>query len=174
MRLILHTLQKDLRRLWPAAAITWVMLGSLARADRWRADWIASPMEGWMNLLLTMAWVMLAALAVLEETARRGPQFLDHPSPQVAGTALGQAGLCGARHPSPISACRPLCARSSRVLAHRPFGPPVLEANPLFRSCHSAINCSRVCGPQLHALRHYGLRHCRWNRDPERRISELS
>jgi len=67
MRLILHTLQKDFRRLWPAAAITWVMLGALARADRWRADWLASSMEGWMNLLLTMAWVMLAALAVLEE-----------------------------------------------------------------------------------------------------------
>ena len=67
MRLILHVVEKDVRRLWPAAAITWVMLGALAWADRWRADWLASPMEGWMNLLLTMAWGMLAAAVVLEE-----------------------------------------------------------------------------------------------------------
>jgi hypothetical protein len=67
MRLMLHTFKKDVRRLWPAAAVTWVMLAAMANADCWRADWIPSPMEGWMNLLLTMAWVCLAALAVLEE-----------------------------------------------------------------------------------------------------------
>ena len=67
MRLMLHTFKKDVRRLWPGAAVTWVMLAALANADRWRADWIPSPMEGWMNLLLTMAWICLAALAVLEE-----------------------------------------------------------------------------------------------------------
>ncbi len=67
MRMMLHTFKKDVRRLWPAAAATWVMLAALANADRWRADWIPSPMEGWMNLLLTMAWACLAALAVLEE-----------------------------------------------------------------------------------------------------------
>jgi hypothetical protein len=67
MRLILHTLQKDVRRLWPVAAVTWVMLAALAREDRWRADRLASPLEGWMNPLLTLAWALLAALAVLEE-----------------------------------------------------------------------------------------------------------
>ena len=67
MRLMLHTLAKDVRRLWPAAVITWVMLAVLANADRWRADSIPSPMEGWMNLVLSMAWACLAALAVLEE-----------------------------------------------------------------------------------------------------------
>jgi hypothetical protein len=43
------------------------MLAALTNMDRWRADWVPSPIEGWMNLLLMMAWVCLAALAVLEE-----------------------------------------------------------------------------------------------------------
>lgn len=67
MRLMRHTLMKDTRRLWPAAAVTWLMLAVLANADRWRADWTVSPTEGWMNLLLSGAWACLAALAVLEE-----------------------------------------------------------------------------------------------------------
>jgi hypothetical protein len=67
MRLTLHTLRKDLRRLWPVAVFTWGMLAMLARSDRWRADWVAPAMEGWMNVMLTLAWVMLAGLAVLEE-----------------------------------------------------------------------------------------------------------
>jgi hypothetical protein len=67
MRLMLHVLKKDARHLWPAAAATWLMLATLAHADRWRADWIPSPMEGWMNLLLPGAWTCLTALAVLEE-----------------------------------------------------------------------------------------------------------
>ena len=79
MRLILHTLQKDFRRLWPAAAVTRLMLVALTRADRWRADWLASSMEGWMNLLLTMAWVMLAALAVLEEPLVGDGHFWSRP-----------------------------------------------------------------------------------------------
>jgi len=67
MRLMLHTLRKDARRLWPAAGVTWLMLAVLAHADRWRADWIPSPLEGWMNLLLPLAWACLVCLAVLEE-----------------------------------------------------------------------------------------------------------
>lgn len=67
MRLMLHTLQKDARRLWPVAALTWALLAALADLDRWRADRIASSTEGWLNLLLPLAWACLAALAVLEE-----------------------------------------------------------------------------------------------------------
>lgn len=67
MSLMLHILKKDIRRLWPLAAVTWLMLAALANADRWRADWYPSPMEGWMNLLLSGAWACLAGLAVLEE-----------------------------------------------------------------------------------------------------------
>ncbi len=67
MRLMLHNFRKDARRLWPAALVTWLMLATLARADRWRGDWMPSPLEGWMTMLLTMAWACLAALAALEE-----------------------------------------------------------------------------------------------------------
>ncbi|MDR3703021.1 MAG: hypothetical protein P4L56_25470 [Candidatus Sulfopaludibacter sp.] len=67
MRLMLHNFRKDARRLWPAALVTWIMLFTLARADRWRGDWMPSPLEGWMTMLLTMAWACLAALAALEE-----------------------------------------------------------------------------------------------------------
>lgn len=67
MRLMLHTLKKDARRLWPVALLTWILLAALADLDRWRADRIASPAEGWLNLLLPLAWACLAALAVLEE-----------------------------------------------------------------------------------------------------------
>jgi hypothetical protein len=67
MHLILHTFRKDIRHLWPAVAVTCLMLGELGRQDRWRADSLAAPLEGWLNLLLTMAWSMLADLAVLEE-----------------------------------------------------------------------------------------------------------
>lgn len=67
MRLMLHTLRKDARRLWPVAAMTWVLLAVLADLDRWRADRMASSLEGWLNLLLPLAWVCLIALVVLEE-----------------------------------------------------------------------------------------------------------
>jgi hypothetical protein len=67
MRLMLHALKKDARRLWPVAGLTWIMLGALANVDRYRADWIASATESWMNVLLCAAWACLAALAVLEE-----------------------------------------------------------------------------------------------------------
>jgi hypothetical protein len=35
MHLILHTFRKDIRHLWPAVAVTCLMLAELARQDRW-------------------------------------------------------------------------------------------------------------------------------------------
>ena len=67
MRLMIHTLRKDLRRLWPAILVACIMLFLLARMDRWRSDWMAGSSEGWLTMLVTMAWACLAALAVLEE-----------------------------------------------------------------------------------------------------------
>ncbi len=67
MRLLLHTFRKDSRRLWPAVGITLALLATLAREDRWRADRVVGLTEGWLNLLLPLAWACLIALAILEE-----------------------------------------------------------------------------------------------------------
>lgn len=67
MRLIVLTLTKDARRLWPVVMLSWLILATLAYADRWRADWSVSPTEGWLNLLLPAVWACLAALLVLQD-----------------------------------------------------------------------------------------------------------
>jgi len=69
------TLKKDLWRLWPVAVLTCLMLAILANADRWRADWMPSPMEGWMNLVLSAAWACMTALVVLEDPLVGDNQF---------------------------------------------------------------------------------------------------
>ena len=67
MRLMLHIFKKDVRRLWWAVAATLLLLAALAHADRWRADWIVGSTEGWLALLLPLAWCCLIALAVNQE-----------------------------------------------------------------------------------------------------------
>ena len=54
MRLMLHILKKDARRLWPVAAPTWVLLAVVADLDRRRTDSIVSSAEGWLNLMLPL------------------------------------------------------------------------------------------------------------------------
>ena len=67
MNLVLNTLTKDARRLWPAVAASLGLLATLAYADRRRADSMIGSTEGWLNLLLPLAWACVLALAVLEE-----------------------------------------------------------------------------------------------------------
>src|ERR1035438_3213039 len=67
MKLVLHTFRKDVRRLWPAALVSLVLLATLTRTDRWRSDTLVSSAEGWLNLVVPLAWACLIALAVLEE-----------------------------------------------------------------------------------------------------------
>ena len=66
MKMLLHTLRKDVRRLWPAALLSLVLLAMLTRADRWRFDTMIGSTEGWLNLVLPLAWACLIALSVLE------------------------------------------------------------------------------------------------------------
>jgi hypothetical protein len=67
MHVMLHIFKKDVRRLWWAVLATWVLLAALAQQDRWRADYIVGSTEGWLNLLLPLAWCCLIALLVNEE-----------------------------------------------------------------------------------------------------------
>ncbi len=65
--MVLHIFLKDVHRLWWAVLATWVPLAALACLDRWRIDWVVSSPEGWLNLLLPLAWVCLIAMVVQEE-----------------------------------------------------------------------------------------------------------
>ena len=48
--------------------VTLALLAALTRLDCWRQDWLASSAEGWLNLLLPLAWACLAALVVQQES----------------------------------------------------------------------------------------------------------
>ena len=72
---MLHTFRKDLRRLWWAAGLSLVLLGILARQDRWRSDRIAGSMEGWLNVIVPFAWACLLGLAVEQDPLVGDRQF---------------------------------------------------------------------------------------------------
>src|ERR1017187_9151805 len=65
--MLLHTMRKDVRRLWPAVVVFLALLATLTLADRWRVNSMFGSTEGWLNLVVPLAWACLIALAVLEE-----------------------------------------------------------------------------------------------------------
>lgn len=67
MRVMLYTIEKDLRRLWPVVLLVALLLGLLVREERWRGDQLVLPTETWLNILVSGAWASLVALAVLQE-----------------------------------------------------------------------------------------------------------
>ncbi|MGJ5820617.1 hypothetical protein [Paludibaculum fermentans] len=67
MPMMLHIFLKDARRLWWAVLATWVPLAALSWLDSWRTDWLIDAPEGWLNLLLPLAWACLTAMVVQEE-----------------------------------------------------------------------------------------------------------
>jgi hypothetical protein len=73
--MILHILKKDVRRLWPHAIATLVLLAAMARQDRWRSDWLVGSTEGWLNLLLPLAWAFLIGLVMEQEPLVGDRQF---------------------------------------------------------------------------------------------------
>jgi hypothetical protein len=68
MHAILVIFKKDVRRLWWQIAITLALLAALGHQDSWRADAIPDSLEGWLNLLVPLAWACLIAQVVHEET----------------------------------------------------------------------------------------------------------
>jgi hypothetical protein len=73
--MILHIFKKDARRLWPAIAVSLIVLGSLAWHDRWRSDRMVGQAEGYLNMLAPLAWACLLALAVEQEPIAGDRQF---------------------------------------------------------------------------------------------------
>jgi hypothetical protein len=71
----LHILKKDARRLWPAIVAATALLGTLARMDRWRSDWLISSTEGYLNILIPIAWACLIGLAVEQDAIPGDRQF---------------------------------------------------------------------------------------------------
>src|SRR5258707_12526012 len=69
LRFIWHIFRKDTRRLWWVIALTLALPARLAHQDSWRG--VATPdiEEGWLNILLPLAWSFLIALVVLEDPA---------------------------------------------------------------------------------------------------------
>ena len=73
--MIVHVFKKDVRRLWKEIAITALLLGWLTWLDRWRSDSTPGSAEGWLNLLLPLAWAVLIALLVHEDVLVGDRQF---------------------------------------------------------------------------------------------------
>ena len=67
LRFIRHIIGKDLRRLWWVIGLTLALLARLAHFDSLRAFATPGSDEGWLNILLPLAWSFLIALALLED-----------------------------------------------------------------------------------------------------------
>ncbi len=75
MQPILHILWKDARHLWKEVAVTWALLAFLTHLDASRGGYTPDSAEGWLNLLLPLAWCYLTALCVLQDAIPGERQF---------------------------------------------------------------------------------------------------
>jgi hypothetical protein len=123
----LHILSKDIRRLWPGMAASFVVLGALARQDRWRGGWGPSISEGYLNLLVPILWAVLIALAVTQDPIPGDRQFwITRP--------FRRAPMLGAKLLfAVIVAHLPMLAADCYVLAARGFSPPAYAVQLLTR-----------------------------------------
>ena len=66
-RLAWHILRKDARRWWWMIALTLLLLGRLTWLDAGRHYVVTGSEEGWLYLLLPLAWSFLIALTVIDD-----------------------------------------------------------------------------------------------------------
>ena len=74
-RLVWKIFLKDVQRLWWVILLTLLLLGRLAHFDSWRGTKMPGSEEGWLNILLPLAWSLLIALAVFEDSAAAESPF---------------------------------------------------------------------------------------------------
>jgi hypothetical protein len=120
--MMLHIFRKDVRRLWPGIVGSLVVLGALARQDRWRLDWGPGATEGYLNLLVPILWGCLVALAVEQDPIPGDRQFwITRPfrRTSLVGAKLLFA-LLFVHVPSVIADCYILGARGFSPLAYAP------------------------------------------------------
>jgi hypothetical protein len=99
MRLILHIFKKDVRRLWWEACVATAALALLAWLDSQRADYVPSPIEGILNLVVPGIWIYLVALAIHQENPSDGAQFwITRPYPRVKLVAAKALALFALIH----------------------------------------------------------------------------
>ena len=75
LRFVWHIFKKDARRLWWMIALTLALLGRLVHFDSLRVYATPGSEEGWLNILLPLAWSFLIALAMLEDPAESDTPF---------------------------------------------------------------------------------------------------
>lgn len=67
LRFVWHIFRKDSRRLWWTIVLNLALLARLAHFDSWRNVATPNSEEGWLNILLPLAWSFMIALAILED-----------------------------------------------------------------------------------------------------------
>jgi hypothetical protein len=79
-RLAWHILRKDARRWWWMIALTLLLLGRLTWLDAGRHYVVTGSEEGWLYLLLPLAWSFLIALTVMDDPVPgEGPFWMTLP-----------------------------------------------------------------------------------------------
>lgn len=75
MQIAIHILRKDARHLWREVALTLALLVWLTHLDSGRSGYLPGITEGWLNLLLPLAWGYLSAACVLQDPIPGERQF---------------------------------------------------------------------------------------------------
>ena len=97
MQPILHIFWKDVSHLWKELAVTWALLAFLTQLDSGRDGYVPNSAEGWLNMLLPLAWSYLSSLCVLQDAIPGERQFwltFPHRRNTLLGAKLLFIGAC--------------------------------------------------------------------------------
>lgn len=75
MPTILHIFRKDAKHLWKEIGLMWLLLIWVTRLDCLRNGATPNSTEGWLNLLMPLAWIYLIGTSVLQDPVPGDRQF---------------------------------------------------------------------------------------------------